>query len=790
MKFSEYWLREWVNPPLSTKELVQHLTMAGLEVESITPVAPFFDKVIVGEIVSIAKHPEADNLTICQVNEGRSTLNIVCGANNVQVGMRVPTALIGAKLPGVQVKKTKLRGISSEGMLCSAQELGLADTSDGIMSLPQELPLGQDFRHLLHLDDVCIEIALTPNRGDCLSIAGIAREIATLTSSPIKASAYAPVVASISDQFPIEVLHTQACPHYVGRIIKHINPLSSTPFWMQERLRRSGLRSIHPVVDVTNYVLLELGQPLHAFDLSHLTGGIQVRMAKEGESLTLLDGRTLSLDQQTLVIADHRQALALAGIMGGLNSGVTSITTDILLESAFFSPQTLAGCARKYGLQTDASYRFERGVDPFLQQQAIERATELLLQIVGGQAAPIVEVSDPTTLPHSPSITLRHSRIQKLLGYPLDPIQVEKILTSLKMDVEECDQHTWQVSPPSFRFDLNIEHDLIEELARVYGYNHLPSHPPHSKLLMSARDELPSDQLQTVLVQRGYQEAITYSFVDPLLQAKINPHIESISLANPIASDMSVMRTTLWTGLIQALCYNQKRQQSRVRLFEIGLRFIWSKEQGVQQEKVIAGLASGSCFPEQWGVKTSPMDFFDLKSDIEALLNLQKTEKIYPFKPDIHPALHPGQTAAIYHGQEQIGLCGALHPNLVQILEVTPPVYLFELKLAPLVQYYLPKFKEVSKYPSIRRDLAMVVAESISVTQLFDCIRQNATDLLVELCLFDVYRNEKLEQGKKSVAIGLIFQAFSRNLIESEIEIIIGQIVNILEQQLGAQLRK
>lgn len=790
MKFSEYWLREWINPTLSTNELVQQLTMAGLEVESVTPVAPFFDKVMVGEIVSIIKHPEAEKLTICQVNLGQSTLSIVCGASNVQVGMHVPTALIGAQLPGLKIKKSKLRGVTSEGMLCSAQELGLAETSDGIMSLPENAPIGQDVRHVLQLDDMCIEMALTPNRGDCLSIAGMAREVAVLTRSQINMPDSSPIVATILDTFPIEVFHPQACPRYVGRIIKNINPRSSTPLWMQERLRRSGLRSINAVVDVTNYVLLELGQPLHAFDLSHLTGGIQVRMAKAGESLTLLDGQTLSLNEQTLIIADHSQPLAMAGIMGGLESGVTPMTHHLLLESAFFSPQTLAGCARRYGLQTDASYRFERGVDPFLQRQAIERATALLLQIVGGQPAPLVEVNDPTSLPHPPQITLRHSRIQRLLGQSLDAIQVKDILTGLKMSVEERDHDRWQVSPPSFRFDLNIEHDLIEELARIHGYHHLPNRPPHSQLSMSPQREITPERLQAVLVQRGYQEAITYSFVDPQWQAKINPNIDSMTLANPIASDMSVMRTTLWTGLIQALCYNQKRQQARVRLFEIGLRFVVSKDHGLQQEKVIAGLASGTQCPEQWGIRGQPIDFFDIKTDIEVLLSLQKTQNAYQFKSDVHPALHPGQTAAIYHDHEQIGLFGALHPNLLQTLELIPPVYLFELKLAPLIQYYLPKFKEVSKYPSIRRDIAIVVAEQVSATQLFDCIRQNATDLLIELFLFDVYRNEKIEQGKKSVAIGLIFQAFSRNLIESEIDPIIGQIVNILEQQLGAQLRK
>jgi len=785
MKFSEQWLREWVNYPLSTNELVHQLTMAGLEVDSVTPVAASFNKVVVGEVVSVADHPKAANLSVCQVTVGDvSLLTIVCGARKVEKGMRVPTALVGAQLSNLTIEKTELWGVLSEGMLCSAQELGLAEISEEIMSLPTTAPLGQEVRNYLQLDDVCLEVDLTPNRGDCLSVAGLAREIGVLTCCSVNPPTTPPVPVTVAETFTIEILNPQACPRYVGRVLKNINPQAPTPLWMQERLRRSGLRSLNAVVDITNYVMLEWGQPLHAFDLSRLAGGIRVRLANAGESLTLLDGQTVSLDPATLVIADHHQPVAMAGIMGGLSSGVTDTTRDIFLESAFFAPHLLAGGARRYGLQTEASYRFERGVDPQLQRQAVERATAWLLEIAGGQAGPVLEVSQEMTLPVPPTIKLRASRIQRLLGQTLEVSQVNEILTRLHMNVTPQEDH-WQVCPPSFRFDINLEVDLIEELARVSGYDQIPSHPPRSQLTMHPPRTLQAEQLlKLALVYRGYQEAITYSFVNPHLQTLINPAVAAETLANPIASDMSVMRTTLWSGLLPALVYNQKRQQQRVRLFEWGLRFT---TKDWQPEKMVAGLVSGSRFPEQWGITTQPVDFYEVKADVEALLRKPAT---YSFKPATHPALHPGQTAAIYQGDELIGWLGAAHPRILQSLELLPPVYLFELQVAPLIQYYLPKFKEVSKYPSIRRDIAVVVAETVSAAQLVDCVKQNTTDLLIDLFLFDVYRNEKIEQGKKSIAIGLIFQAFSRNLTESEIDPIVGRVVNILEQKLGAQLRK
>jgi phenylalanyl-tRNA synthetase beta chain len=812
MKFSKNWLREWVNPTLSTDELVQRLTMAGLEVNSVEPVAAPFSQVVVGSILSVKAHPDAKKLNICQVDVGKGKhLKIVCGAPNVHAGMIVPTALIGAHLGEMKIKKAKLRGVPSFGLLCSAKELGMAESSEGLMLLPDDAPIGEDIRRYLQLDDVCLEIDLTPNRGDCLSIKGIAREVGVLTRREVLVPSCSPVATTMTDTFPVEIHTPQACPRYVGRIIKGINTGASTPLWMQERLRRSGLRNIRAVVDVTNYVLLELGQPMHAFDLDCLSGGIQVRTARAGESLTLLDEQTVELDEQTLVIADHKQPLAMAGVMGGQASAVTSVTQDIFLESAFFAQKQAMGCARRYGLHTESSHRFERGVDPQLQSSAMERATALLLDIVGGQPGPVIDMT--ADLPGIPTINLRKSRIKHLLGRTIGRTirrrKAEDILSRLGMQLEPVLRtHSlkkghllvkpkfegWHVQPPSFRFDISLEVDLIEELARVHGYNNLPSHAAQSRLTIPPQPAVTLERIQAVLVQRDYQEAITYSFVDSEQQAQLNPDVDAVSLANPIASDMTVMRTTLWTGLLQALLYNRKRQQSRVRLFETGLRFLQSKEQGLPlQEAMIAGVVTGTCWSEQWGQKGQVIDFFDVKADVEALLNLtRRTESadVYRFTPDTHPALHSGQTAAIYRGDELIGLLGAVHPRLIQTLELTPPVYLFELRLAPLCQAKRPQFKEISKYPSMRRDIAVLVSEEVSAAQLLDCIQHKNIETLIDLQLFDVYQGEGIEPGKKSLAMELIFQAFSRNLTDSEVDTVVEQILGTLEQHLGAQLRK
>jgi phenylalanyl-tRNA synthetase beta chain len=784
MKFSENWLRELVNPSISQQELVAQLTMAGLEVDAVEPVAAVFNKVVIGEVVSIAAHPDAKKLQVCQVNIGTETLTIVCGAANVHVGMRAPTALIGARIGKIKIKKSKLRGVLSYGMLCSAEELGLAESSDGLMSLPSDAPLGEDLREYLQLDDVSFDVDLTPNRGDCLSVAGIAREVGVLTRTAVNFPQISSIAASITDSFSVDIQADKACPRYVGRIIKNINAKAATPLWMQERLRRSGLRSISAVVDVTNYVLLELGQPMHAFDFNCLSGGIQIRMATAGESLTLLDEQTVELDEQTLVIADDKQALAIAGVMGGQASAVTDATTDIFLESAFFAPEYAAGCARRYGLHTDSSHRFERGVDSQLQVNAIERATELLLEIVGGQAGVVIEkVAD--TLPVASNIELRANNIKRVLGKSFEASEISEIFTRLGMKVESENDFSWQIQAPSFRFDVSIEADLIEELARLYGYNNLPSQAPKSRLIMHSSSNVTVNQLKNILVQRDYQEAITYSFVDSKLQTQLNSELKSINLANPITSDMAAMRTSLWSSLLPAVQYNQKRQQSRVRLFETGRRFIQSQTEGLLQELMIAGVATGTRFAEQWGIEQQSVDFYDVKSDIEALLNVNDC-----FVADTHPALHPGKTAAIYRGNEYIGIIGAAHPSLIQQLDLIPPVFLFELRLTPLLTKKQHKFQELSKYPNIKRDIALIVPQDVTAAQLMDCIKEAAPEILIEWQLFDVYQGEKIESNKKSLAIGLIFQAFSRNLIDQEVETVVEQLLNTLENKLGAKLRK
>jgi phenylalanyl-tRNA synthetase beta chain len=784
MKFSENWLRELVNPSISREELVAQLTMAGLEVDGVEPVAAVFNKVVIGEIISIDPHPDAKKLQICTVNIGdEEPLTIVCGAANVHVGMRAPTALIGARIGKIKIKKSKLRGVLSYGMLCSAEELGLADSSEGLMSLANDAPLGEDLREYLKLDDVSFDVDLTPNRGDCLSVAGIAREVGVLTRTAVNYPKISNITASITDSFLVDIQADKACPRYVGRIIKNIDAKAATPLWMQERLRRSGLRSISAVVDITNYVLLELGQPMHAFDFNSLSGGIQVRMATAGESLTLLDEQTVKLDEQTLVIADHKQALAIAGVMGGQASAVTDSTTDIFLESAFFAPEYAAGCARRYGLHTDSSHRFERGVDSQLQVDAIERATELLLEIVGGEAGVVIEkVAD--TLPVASNIELRAHHIKRILGKSFEAKDITDIFTRLGMKIEG-DDSSWQIQAPSFRFDVSIEADLIEELARLYGYNNLPSQAPKSRLIMHSSSNRTVNQLKDVLVQRDYQEAITYSFVDSKLQTQLNPELKAINLANPIASDMAAMRTSLWSSLLPAVQYNQKRQQSRVRLFETGRRFIQSQTEGLLQELMIAGVVTGTRFAEQWGAVSQAVDFYDVKSDIEALLNADDID----FRADTHPALHPGKTAAIYRGDEYIGIIGAAHPSLIKQLDLITPVFLFELKLAPLLQNKPHKFQELSKYPNIRRDIAVIVPQDVTAIQLMDCIKETAPEILIEWQLFDVYQGDKIDSNKKSLAIGLIFQAFSRNLIDQDVETVVEQLLNTLETKLGAKLR-
>ena len=710
MQISEAWLRSYVNPGISTEELVEQLTMAGLEVDSVEPAAAKFSGVVVGEVLSMQQHPDADRLRVCQVAVGETEpLQIVCGASNVSVGLKIPAALIGAVLPGdFKIKKSKLRGEESFGMLCSEKELGLATDANGLMELAIDAPVGVDIRDYLSLDDSIIEVDLTPNRADCLSVEGLAREVAALNKMDWSTTQVDNVPVSHQDTLTVSVEATESCPRYLGRLIKGVNANAVTPLWMQERLRRSGLRSLGPLVDVTNYVLIELGQPLHVFDAEKLAGGITVRWAKADEELTLLNNQVIKLDNEALVIADDNQALALAGIMGGNDSAVNDETQSVFLECAFFAPQAIAGKARRFGLHTDSSHRFERGVDATLQTRAIERATQLIIGIAGGGAGPITEVTTKAALPQRQAVFLRRQRIEKTLGIALADEQVIDIFQRLGMTVQ-TQADGWQITPPGFRFDMAIEADLIEEIARVYGYNNLPNSSllMRSELSPATEAVLDIDRVKDLLVDRGYQEAITYSFVDEDIQKAVAPEREVIALKNPISSELAVMRTTLWCGLLKAALYNTNRQQSRVRLLETGLRFI-KKDGETYQQKMLAGLVLGDAYSEQWAEKARKVDFFDIKADVQAIFALTGCE--VQFLSAQHSALHPGQTAEILSlDGKQIGWLGMLHPNLEKQLGFDTQVFLFELDQNLLLNKRIPVFKSLSKFPSVRRDLALIV---------------------------------------------------------------------------------
>ncbi|MCF6752314.1 phenylalanine--tRNA ligase subunit beta [Stutzerimonas degradans] len=792
MKFSEQWLRSWVNPQVSRDELVARLSMVGLEVDAVTPVAGMFSGVVVGQVLSVEQHPDADKLRVCQVSNGVETFQVVCGAPNVRAGLKIPFAMIGAVLPGdFKIKKAKLRGIESNGMLCSETELQIGNDDSGLMELLDDAPVGRDFRDYMGLDDATIEIGLTPNRGDCLSLAGLAREVGAIYDVAVNVPSVPAVAESHEQRISVEVAAPQACPRYLGRVIRNIDCSRPTPPWMVERLRRSDVRSIDAVVDITNYVMLELGQPLHAFDLKQINGGVRVRMADEGEKLVLLDGQEVTLRADTLVIADHQRALAIAGVMGGEHSGVAAQTRGIFLESAFFDTIALAGKARSYGLHTDASHRYERGVDPQLARIAMERATALLLEIVGGEAGPITEVISEVDLPKIAPITLRAERISQMLGLQLEPTQVVRLLTSLGLSVADDGIDRWQVGVPSHRFDISLEVDLIEELGRLYGYDRLPVRYPQARLApeakAEARAELPL--LRRLLVARGYQEAITYSFIDPKLFELFAPGIKPLQLANPISADMAVMRVSLWPGLIKALQHNLNRQQSRVRLFEAGLRFVGQLDE-LKQECMLAGVVSGSRMPEGWANERELVDFYDAKADVEALLAYAGDGGSYRFVVAEHSALHPGQTARIERDGRLVGYIGRLHPELAGNLGIDQPVYLFELLVSEIVEGRLPQFSELSRFPEVRRDIALLVDRDVAAEAVTQCIREAAGEYLVHLKLFDVYQGKGIDPSSKSVAVGLTWQHPSRTLNDEEVGAAMQSILTSLEERFNATLRK
>lgn len=793
MKFSEQWLRGWVNPQVSRDELVARLSMAGLEVDSVTPAAGQFSGIVVGEILATEQHPDADKLRVCQVSSGQETFQVVCGAPNARPGIKIPFAMIGAELPGdFKIKKAKLRGVESFGMLCSAAELQISEENDGLLELAADAPVGEDIRTYLSLDDASIEIGLTPNRGDCLSIAGLARDVSALYDTPVTRPVVPAVAAAHDEVRPVEVSAPAACPRYLGRVIRNVDLSKPTPLWMVERLRRSDVRSIDAAVDITNYVMLELGQPMHAFDLAEINGGIRVRMAEEGEKLVLLDGQEVALRADTLVIADHTRALAIAGVMGGEHSGVnTEKTRDLFLESAFFEPISVAGKARSYGLHTDASHRYERGVDSQLAREAMERATQLLLDIVGGEAGPVVEAVSEQHLPQVAPVTLRAERITQMLGMEMDPAQVEQLLNALELTTTKSGEGQWTVSVPSHRFDISLEVDLIEELARLYGYNNLPVRYPQARLAPQGKPETRGDlpTLRRLLVARGYQEAITYSFIDPKLFELFSPGVEPLLLANPISSDMAAMRASLWPGLVKALQHNLNRQQDRVRLFESGLRFV-GQLGDLQQQPMIAGVITGSRLPEGWANGRDGVDFFDVKADVEALLGYSGALSDFTFSAGEHPALHPGQTAVIERDGKLVGYLGAIHPELAKALGLDRPVFLFELVLGDVVEGRLPKFSELSKFPETRRDLALIAGRDVASSAVLELIRDNAGEWLTDLRLFDVYQGKGIDPDRKSLAVGLTWQHPSRTLNDDEVNTTLQNILTSLEQRLNTTLRK
>lgn len=792
MKFSEKWLREWVNPSLDSENLAAGLTMAGLEVDAILSVANPFTKIVVGKVLEVAQHPNADRLKVCSVDVGEDApLNIVCGASNVRATMKVPVALIGAVLsPAMTIQKTKLRGVESYGMLCSSTELGIADKSQGLLELPQDAPIGADLKEYLDLNDHVFELKITPNRGDCLSILGIAREVSAITNSKINFPGIKNTSSKEAFDFPIKITETAACPRYLGRVIKGVNINATTPIWLKEKLRRSNIRSINPIVDVTNYVMLELGQPLHAFDLQKLKTSIEVRFAKNNEKIKLLNEQEINLDSKTLLIADANQPLAIAGVMGGISSSVDENTQAIFLESAFFEPKTIAYATQKYRLVSDAAQRFERGVDPEIAYKAMERATQLIIQIAGGEAGKIIDKTDNNYLPKNNTIKLRHSRIKRILGMEFTAAEVENIFQKLNFDYKKTSDG-WEITPPSYRFDIQLEVDLIEELARIYGYQNIPIHMPNAELQCKIipENKITLDRIRRLLIDRDYFEAITYSFVSSKLQQILDPLHEAKALLNPISSDMDVMRTTLWPGLMMAIIYNLNRQESRVRLFETGLCFIQDKKELLQTPH-LAGAVVGSILPEQWGAMTKEVSFFDIKSDVEALASLTGKAEQLSFRPCTLASLQSNQAADIYLNEKLIGYVGRLHPKILEKLDIKQPVFLFELDLNFLQEGTLPKFKSLSRFPIVRRDIALIVDQAIPATVIQQEIMNNSNQLLKNVKIFDIYQGKSIEGGKKSIALGLLFQHYDRTLVDAEVNEEVMQIVGVLKKKFNAKLRE
>lgn len=791
MKVSTQWLNEWVETRLSNDELANRLTMAGLEVDSIEPVSAPLNGVLVARVLSAESHPGADRLALCSVDTGSGEPSaVVCGAPNVRAGITVAYATPGAVLPdGRKIENAVIRDVASAGMLCSSAELNLADDSSGLLELPDDAPIGTLLADYLYLDDDIIDIDLTPNRGDCLSIVGVARDVAALTQASMRAIEVPDLTATIDATFDINIEAQAACPRYVGRVIRNVDASAPTPMWLSERLRRSGVRSISAVVDVTNYVMLELGQPMHGFDLETLEGGIVVRNSTLGESLELLDGETIELDDKTLVIADRKHPVALAGVMGGSKTGVQATTTQVFLESAYFDPITLAGVARKFRLHTDASHRFERGVDYTGQQRAIERASALILDICGGELGPVSVAESRESLPVRKPIIFRESEIARSLGFSMNAELVRSNFTALHCAVAESGENL-AVEPPPFRFDLELEADLLEELARMHGYDEIPATLPSTRMTVSQTSERRDRDriIRDVLIAQGYYEAVTYSFIDSAAAKIIAPTSVVHELQNPISSEMSVMRPSIWPGLIKAAIYNINRQVDDVRLFELGMVFEWLGE-NLEQRHVLSAIALGRSRPEQWGESPKNIDYYDIKQEFASTLErLAKVDIEWSRGTD--PSLHPGQSADLYSRGVQIGRAGALHPRIAQHFGLDKTAFVFECDLDKLAVLPTPAYQPISKFPSVRRDISVVLDQDCPAAEVLNAVRGVGGESLKYLQLFDEYRGQGIDSDKKSLTIGLIFQASSSTLRDEEIEETMKRVLLQLHADFGGTLRE
>lgn len=791
MKISENWLRTWVNPAIDSETLSDQLTMLGLEVDELAPVAKPFNGVVVGEVLTVEQHPDADRLRVTTVNIGSSEpLQIVCGAPNVRAGMKAPVATIGAVLPGdFKIKKGKLRGVESQGMLCGASEIDLEDKIDGLLELPADAPVGVNIREYLKLDDNVIDISITPNRGDCFSIRGIAREIAVINQLQMNEPDIKSVDATIADEKKV-VISTEGAPRYLGRVIKNVNVKAATPEWMEQALARSGIRTHSILVDVTNYVLMELGQPMHAFDLAKIEGTVHVRQAQPQEKLQLLNDQEVELQEDIMVIADDQKALAIAGIMGGLASSVTDDTTDIFLESAFFAPLAIAGRARRFGLHTDSSQRYERGVDFELPLIAMNRASQLIQELAGGEFGPVTVAEKTEILPKREAIELKQAQVDQLLGYQLTADFIADALTRLGCEVTVKAEGEWNVVPPSHRYDMAIYQDLIEEVARIDGYDNIQiSLPSMDVQLAKYQDRFEIAELRQTIVTLGYQEAISFSFADAKLEKQLNPQVNPLMLANPISSDLAVMRSTLLSSLIPCVQYNLNRQQSRVRFFELGLRFDYQDAKSIEDLKQIPTLALvavGSQQPESWHVKPQPMDFFDFKGEIEEILAAGRVKVEYVRSE--RAWLHPGQSAEILVDGQSIGYLGRLHPSLENELDLST-TWVAELNQTAVLQSYVSNFTELSRFPSIRRDIALLISDNINVRDIQQLIEKTGGELLDSTWLFDVYTGQGVEEGKRSLAFALLWQHPSRTLEDAEIKSGMDNIIQVLENTYQATLR-